>query len=164
MAQYAKDIKCLYCYKTDGEYNCNKCPAKSGSYFEVERNAGSAGSQTPNTNVYLDCFIECKDFFSSIGIKVNNNEYESLVDEIKKTDIKFNDCVKDYRRNYIKYILRMRGCKHVHPQIWSNEESEFYHVSSKCIKYRAETKKTSTTLSGKKHCDVCGSFLDRHDW
>lgn len=89
MAQFANQVKCLYCYRNpiNGDYNCNDCPSKRGDFFDIERMHDSVGSQTPITNIDLDSFLEADSFFENLGIHVEQSISSEILNIIKQEPI-----------------------------------------------------------------------------
>lgn len=111
MAQFINKIDCLRCYKSSTEhYDCKSCPMKSKSFFDIERNYRSAGSQTPHTNIDYSSFEEVKEFFGKLDIRVNVPLINELKETIKSEGVSFPPRTYEYVINNIKNKLKLEGC------------------------------------------------------
>ena len=112
LAQFAKKIKCIYCYKKNNSngYDCDNCPMKKGEFFDEDKNFASFGSKMPTTNIDLNSFMPLEDFFNKIGIKINNEAENELKERIKKEGIVFEGNVEEYIKIGTKKRLRSAGC------------------------------------------------------
>ena len=110
MAQFVKNIRCLRCYKTPSlPYDCNQCPMKKRSFFEVSRNYMSSGSQTPHTNIDYSSFMNITDFFNSLGISTNQQQVDKLIATIKSFGISFSSRTYPDLINKTKFTLIKEG-------------------------------------------------------
>lgn len=134
MAQFAKDIRCLYCYKKDGEYNCADCPSDNGGFFDIERATNSVGSQTPMTDVDLDSFLPADTFFEQLGIVINRDVLDELIRRIKQEPIMFgSENVNQDTINKVLYRLNRDGCDWVDYKVYSKEGNDFIHLNRNCF-------------------------------
>ena len=92
LAEWVSNIKCMWCYKETKEsgpipWNCKKCPLvlkSDDSGFGVVVNEFAAGSGIPHTNIHFGSMRTLDNFLSSeFGVKVKNDDYDSLLDFIK---------------------------------------------------------------------------------
>jgi hypothetical protein len=133
MAQFANNIKCLYCYHSPGkEYSCQNCPAKNGSFFDIERATNSKGSQTPMTNVDLRSFNPADIFFRELGIKIDLDELNNLINIIKQEEIVIDKDVFDNLSNHAKWEINKSGCDWVSYELYAKEGNDFLHISKDC--------------------------------
>lgn len=134
MAQFAKDIRCLYCYHSPNreDYDCANCPTITGGFFDVERAVNSVGSQTPMTNVDLDSFKPAAEFFDEIGIELNETILNDLLQEIKKESIDIGDGVFPKFRNQTLWNINHAGCEWVDYEVYSFPGNDFYHLDREC--------------------------------
>lgn len=163
MAQYANNIECLYCYKSNGEYDCNNCPSKNNGYFEIERNPHSNGSQTANTNINLDSFVCADEFFESLGIHLNEEGMTEVCQAIKNQDISVSETNVDCdREEQIRETIINSGCEwvsRVH-KYYGADGNDFYHDDAECftlngqgtLMYRSEK---AAIRAGKRKCKFC---------
>lgn len=142
MAQFAKDIDCLFCVKycsknsTNNENNThcrnNDCPAKTNRYFLTQNaetetvdepteeiRATNNGSGTPNTNVDLDSFKDFKTFFDEINIETNSNTIDFIKNQIKDRGVNFPPyCCDDLKYDILYKLKSLHNCSHIElPQI-----------------------------------------------
>lgn len=171
MAQFAENVKCLYCYRSNKpDYDCNNCPAMNNRFFDIERANNSTGSQTPMTNVDLRSFDNAKNFFAKLGIKIN----ESILDEIEKLIINepvcFDNKVLNNRKNEVIQSLINDGCywleKQVSPKVYSTKDNSFIHFDRNCFCIKNSEPNIITydnieqakKISKKSICKFCGKF------
>lgn len=171
MAQFAERVRCLYCYHDParGDYDCNNCPSKSGGYFDIERAQNSTGSQTPMTNVDLDSFDPVQDFFSTIGISINSEVLEKMIDNIKQEPLFFENKAYPSLREKVIDSLRAAGCNWIGE---SNQKSEnkyyskprngYYHLDKDCYflnrlngKLEEYASVSEAKKAGKEFCRIC---------
>lgn len=165
MAQFAKDVRCLYCYHSPQreDYDCECCPWKNGGFFDIERATNSIGSQTPMTNVDLDSFLPADEFFKNQGIVVDNNELEELKNIIKSEPIHFDDSVYSRTKNQVMWSLNNAGCDWIDYEVYSYEGNPYYHLNRECSwingnkeRIAAYASINQAKLDGKKdYCRTC---------
>lgn len=165
MAQFAADIKCLYCYHAPNrdDYDCASCPAQNGGFFDIERAVNSAGSQTPMTNIDLDSFLPADEFFNNIGIQLNENALNNLFQEIKKETIDIGRGVYPNLKNRALWNINHAGCDWVDFKVYSSAGNDVYHIDKncECMSENRENIEAYATLaeallSGKKtSCSKC---------
>ncbi|MBQ8325550.1 MAG: hypothetical protein IJX86_00640 [Lachnospiraceae bacterium] len=167
MAQFADKIQCLYCYKQQGEYDCENCPSKNDGFFEQEKNSFSDGSQTANTNVNLDSFVSADVFFEQLGIHLRNDG----VSDINKVICDYNvriprDKVDIEREIEIRNTLVENGCKWVDrvSAYYSALDNDFYHFHKNCFTLHGAGKAMYRTeqeakADEKKRCKFCGQEI-----
>lgn len=133
MTQYANKIRCLYCYRSNGnEYDCQMCPAKQGVFFDIERATDSQGSQTPMTNVDLKSFEPAELFFSRLGIDIDCTIINNLKIEIRKEGIEFGTKVYENTVNHVRCELNQAGCDCVDYTLFSKDRNSFLHINQEC--------------------------------
>lgn len=109
--QFIENIECLRCFEKYREaFDCSKCPVKDKKVFESSRNYMSSGSQTPHMNYSLHNFVEFKEFFKSLGIKVNEENLKEIRNELMNCSIKFPYSIYFETRKDIINKLRNEGC------------------------------------------------------
>ena len=161
MAQFADKVECLFCYRKDGEYDCTKCPSKMGGYFDLERNANSSGSQTPNTNINLDSFERVDLFFEKLGINIDKITWEKICNGIKAAGVLLPDKVENDRNQEIKNIIHDSGCSWVRRMTtyYIALNNGFYHSDINCVAIRNKNAKkvfeNDQLLVGKTKCKWC---------
>lgn len=161
MAQFAKDIRCLFCYHAPDreDYDCASCPTKNGGFFDIERATNSAGSQTPMTNVDLDSFLPADEFFSNLGIHLNKDVLNNLLQEIKQETLDIGKGVNPNLKNQTLWNINHAGCDWVDFKVYSFPENDVYHLDKKCECMRGNEDRIETyakladaLLSGKNTC------------
>lgn len=165
MAQYADSVRCLYCYRDpkQGEYNCENCPSNNGGFFDIERATKSDGSQTPMTNIDLDSFLPADVFFEKIGISLNRDKLNHLLELIKREPVEISDRANEYYKDSAMWNLNQSGCDWLEYKIYSIPNNSYYHISKECkiIKKHRDRIETYTSIqqakiSGKtKNCKFC---------
>ena len=134
MAQFANRVRCLYCYHDASReaYDCANCPAKTGGFFDIESNNGSAGSKRPHTNIDFDSFLPADTFFAGIGVRMNQPVLEELIETIKREPVDIDAKVRAKTRNGLKWELHLAGCDWI-PEVYSRAGNNFYHVDRDCF-------------------------------
>lgn len=165
MAQFANNIRCLYCYHSPdrGSYDCANCPEKRGGFFDIERAVNSVGSQTPMTNVDLNSFAPAAEFFNEIGIQLNEHVLADLLQEIKRETIEIGEGVYPKLRNQTLWNINHAGCDWVNYEVYSFPGNDFYHLDRDCEWMRGNERRivayatlTQALLAGKKtYCRRC---------
>lgn len=161
MAQFADKVECLFCYRKDGKYDCEKCPSKTGGYFDLERNSNSAGSQTPNTNINLDSFERADSFFEKIGISLDRNTWNNICNSIKNAGISLPDKVENERAQEIKNVIYDSGCSWIRRMTayYIALNNAFYHSDINCVAIKNKNAKkifeNDQQLDGKMKCKWC---------
>ena len=166
MAQFAKDIRCLYCYhsKEREDYDCTSCPEKMGGFFDLERDINSEGSQTPMTNVDLNSFRPADEFFlNELGIRLNENILNNLLGEIKQESIEIDEKVEPKLKNLALWNINHAGCDWVDYEVYSFPGNDFYHLDRECTCMRGNEDRmvayatlAQALRSGKKtYCRMC---------
>ena len=111
MAQFVDKVECLRCYKTSSEaFDCANCPVKSKTFFDIERNTNSQGSQTPHTNINYSSFERAEVFFGNLNIRLNLSVLNEIKRAIMKAGISFPPSINDYTKQSITNTLIQEGC------------------------------------------------------
>ena len=134
MAQFASRVRCLYCYRSPEkeDYECTQCPAKIGSFFDIERATDSVGSQTPMTNVDLNSFEPAESFFEKLGIQIDADVIDAIKQEIRKEPIEIDTKVYPRTKNRVLWSLNQAGCDWVDYEVYSFAGNDFYHLDCEC--------------------------------
>lgn len=109
-AQLVSNIKCLRCNGKNGQEDCSKCPIKQHGFFEHSRNYNAIGSQTQHTNLDLSSFLDANVFFKSIGLDLNNNVFQDIIQMFKTQGITFPPMCNTSTKTKIIDKLKNEGC------------------------------------------------------
>lgn len=166
MAQFASQVKCIYCFRAKTpDYDCNSCPWKKGTFFDIERDNKSNGSKTPMTNIDLRSFVSAYTFFKNLGIYIDYKTLKKMENIIMEEPLKIDDSVPAQRKQEILKDLAGSSCiwlkNWYSHEVYSHDHTSYIHFDPSCSQLKNEViQKYSSVQEAKcagkkKFCKYC---------